>query len=494
MSVTVYFANVSKKRNSTLQGTFSVSYDCVLKAPTSLDRPTFLVSAATMDYNAAKMGDRYYFIDDVVSVRNGQWEVYCILDVLATYKADILASTQYVCYSANSAKTWLADTRIPVQRDVTYDEKLGLDTGMFSSTGFYVLTVVGKEGTACYGVPITTIEKIVEDIQDWVDDDWAAVLAGNYDPNNPINYTWGDEKEAIKSLAQMLVQTGCIGNAYQNAPQMIRSCIWVPLNLSFWETGSAEGIYLGNYRTGYAANRIRTAPSTNSITIDIPWKYSDWRRSVCESVYVRLPYAGLVEIGADSVASESQIKVQVSVCAVDGTMAYRVMTTGNKTIGYYSGSCAAPYSIGINQRTAAGEVAQTAIAGISKTVAAATDVSLSNPLSFVSAGAEAALEGVNAAYQTANAALSTHPTCIGSMGGAASAGLEQKVGIIVMSHTINTEPSAMAATMGRPEMAPKALSGLTGFCQCANAHVALAAQAREIDAVDFYLNSGFFIE
>ena len=493
MSVTVYFANVSKRRNSTLQGTFTISYDCTLKAPTSLDRPTFLVSAASMDYNAAKMGDRYYFIDDVVSVRNGQWEVSCILDVLATYKADILASTQYVCYSANSAKTWLADTRIPVLRDVSYSEKLGLDPGIFGH-GFYVLTVIGKTGTCCYGVPKLTLDKITADIQDWVDDDWAAVLAGNYDPNNPQAYDWSDEKAAIKSLASMLVQTGCIGNAYQNAPQMIRSCIWVPLDLSFWETGEAETIYLGNYNTGYAANQIRTNPSVISVTIDIPWKYSDWRRSVCESVYVRLPFAGIVEIGADSVASESQLKIQSSVCAIDGTMAYRVMTTGDKTIGYYAGSCSAPYALGINQRTGAGEVIQTAIAGLSKTVAAATDVSLANPLSFVSAGAEAALEGVNAAYQTANVALSTHPSCIGSMGGAASAGLDQKVGVIVMSHSLNATPASMAATMGRPEMETKALASLTGYCQCANAHVAAVAQARELDAIDFYLNSGFFIE
>lgn len=492
MSVTVYFANVSKKRNSTLQGTFSTSYDCVMKAPTSLDRPTFLVSAASMDYNAAKMGNRYYFIDDVVSVRNGQWEVSCVLDVLATYKTEILASTQYVCYSANSAKNWLADTRIPVLRTSEYNENLGLDTGIFGN-GFYVLTVIGKEGTACYGVPIATIEAIASKLQDWVNSDFAAILAGQYNPQSPITYQWGSTEEALQSLAEILTQAGCVGNAYQNAPQMIRSCIWVPLNLSFWETGEAEQIYLGNYATGYAANRIRTNPSVNSVTVDIPWKYSDWRRSVCETVYVRLPYAGIIEIGADSVVSESQLKIQVSVSAVDGGMAYRVMTTGNKTIGYYAGSCSAPYAIGINQRTGAGEVIQTAINGITKTVAAATDVTL-NPMSIVGAMGEAALEGVNAAYQTANAALSTHPTCIGNMGGAASAGLEQKIGVIVLSHESAVNPASMAATMGRPEMAPKALSGLTGYCQCANAHVAAAAQARELDAIDYYLNSGFFIE
>lgn len=485
MSVTVYFANVSKRRNSTMQGTFAVSYDCTLKAPTSLDRPTFLVSAPSMDYNAAKFENRYYFIDDVVSVRNGQWEVSCVLDVLATYKSNILASTQYVCYSSYNSSTWLPDTRIPVLRSTEYNETLGVDVGMFDSSGFYVLTVVGKTGSVCYGVPLLTIQKIVEDIQDWVDDDVTGILTGSY--------TWGSAEDAIKSLAEIMTKTGCIGNAYQNAPQMIRSCVWVPLKLSFFETGSAEGIYLGNYSTGYAANRIRTNPSSYTDTITIPWKFSDWRRSVCESVYIRLPYAGLIEIGSDSIASETSIKIETSVCAVDGTMSYRVMTGAGKTIGYYAGSCSAPYAIGINQRTGAGEVVQTAIAGVSKTVATATDVTL-NPMSILGATAGAALEGVNAVYQTANAALSTHPSCIGNMGGASSAGLEQKTGVIVLSHETVVEPSAMAATMGRPTMAPMSLSSLTGYCQCANAHVAVAAQAQELDAIDYYLNSGFFIE
>lgn len=492
MSVTVYFANVSKRRNSTLQGTFTASYDCTLKAPTSLDRPTFLVSAATMDYNAAKLGNRYYLIDDVVSARQGQWEVSCILDVLATYKSEILASTQYVTYSSYNSSTWLPDTRIPVLRSTEYQENFGLDTGLFGS-GFYVLTVTGQTGCVTYGVPLLTIQKLIEKIQDWAIDDFTKILNGNYDPDTPISYDFSTTELAIQSLAKILSQNGAIGNAYQNAPQMIRSCIWVPLDLSMFETGSAEQIYLGTYATGYAANRIRTNPSTISVTINIPWKFSDWRRSVCETVYVRLPYAGLIELGSDSLASESSIKVETSVSALDGVMAYRIITGSGKTIGYYSGSCSAPYAIGINQRTGAGEVIQTAISGISKTVAAATDVTL-NPMSFVGAAAEATMEGINAAYQTANVALSTHPSCIGTMGGAASAGLDQKCSVIVLSHDTVIDPSAMAATMGRPTMAPMTLSSLTGYCQCANAHVAVAAQARELDAIDYYLNSGFFIE
>ena len=126
-------------------------------------------------------------------------------------------------------------------------------------------------------------------------------------------------------------------------------------------------------------------------------------------------------------------------------------------------------------------------------VSMSVDSSIS-PASALGAVAGTALEGVNTAYQVASIAMSTHPSCIGSIGGAAASGLEQDVSVITVSHDTATSPASMAATMGRPTMAPMSLSSLTGYCQCANAHVAAAAQAREIDAIDFYLNSGFFIE
>jgi hypothetical protein len=53
----------------------------------------------------------------------------------------------------------------------------------------------------------------------------------------------------------------------------------------------------------------------------------------------------------------------------------------------------------------------------------------------------------------------------------------------------------MQQTMGLPTMKPMALSGCSGYCQCANAHVAATgAEAQELDEIDAYLNSGFYIE
>lgn len=492
MGVTVYFANISKRRNSTLQGTFSTSYDCVLKAPTSLDRPTFLVEAATMDYNAAKMGDRYYFIDDVVSVRNGQWEVSCILDVLATYKADILASTQYVTYSANAAKTWLPDMRIPVQRDMIMPNSgTAIFTQIADTTGFYVLAATGKDGCVLYAMDRADIKRLLLKITDWADDILNDIRNGTY--------TWSPTDLGVnfESLGDMLIQSGTIGNAYTDAPNNIRSCIWVPFSKAQFTYSATSRLYLGQFDTELDLNEVLPGYITDDTDITIPWTYNDWRR-MYESVYIHLPYAGTMELSADSLTQCSQLNVKFSATASDGCVVYEICpydANGAKRapIARFSGQCSSNYPIGVSQQSSAGEIGQAILKGIEKTCAQAVQGSQS--LTSMPAGAAATLaSAVAASWEVSNATMTAHNTTIGGTGGGASAGLNRAVHVFTVGHSFACTPAAMAATMGRPMMEATSLASLTGFCQCANAHVAAPAQARELDAIDAYLNSGFFIE
>ena len=489
MAITVYFANIAKKRNSTLQGTFTDSKDVVLKAPTSIDRPTFLVSAAAFDYNAAKWGDRYYFITDVVSVRAGQWEVSCILDVLATYKTDILASTQYVCYSSQNGDTWLADTRIPVKKSATVDHSQ-VSPSVFSSIGFYALTVTGKTGTEVFALDESDIKALIADINTWANDLVDGINDGTL---FGINYDFSTPQDALESLAYITSQTGVLGNSYANAPQNIRSCLWLPLSKSQFVSGSKR-IYLGNWDTGITADQVKIGPVSDSFTISIPWQRSDWRRAVCESLLLYLPFAGCINIPVDLVINETTLTIRWSISATDGTIAYFVYGGSNNIIGTYGGTLGANYAIGINQQSSLGEVVQTAYNGLERTVSAAINTSIS-PFSIAAGIAGVAMNGANTAYEVADVMMSTHPTTIGNFGGCTGIGLTLGVVFLIsVAHDTIISPASMAATMGRPTMKPLTLSTLSGFCQCANAHVAAAAQAEELDAIDSYLNSGFFIE
>ena len=116
--VQVSFGIFSKRRNSTKQPvSFSDVRDVKLKEPTSIDHPSFTITGDHFDYNYCIWDGRYYFIENITSIHDNLIQVDCILDVLATYKSYIIASTQYVSYSNLHGASWLPDTRIPITRN-----------------------------------------------------------------------------------------------------------------------------------------------------------------------------------------------------------------------------------------------------------------------------------------------------------------------------------------------------------------------------------------
>ena len=528
---TIYMGAISKRRNSTLQPTLSSSYDCILKQPVSIDNPVFIIQDASfnMALNYAKWENTYYFVDRIVSVRNNVWEVSCSIDVLATYKSEIIGSTQYVCYSSLSGGTWLADTRIPVLKD-TVASKAVASLPFIDTNGFYVLSVVGGDtgvgGCEIFAVNKSTLNALIQSISTWESSDVADIMlpVGYTTPtyNSPtVTTPTSDDRHVcftalIDALKNMLdsfgnlsndiqsaiadlnikiqeasSKTGFLGNAYANAPECIRSCIWVPFDLSSF-TGNAGSIYLGKYDTGQGGFKVNPTPTASSVTVSIPWHFSDWRRGYCEDVYLYLPFVGMVAYSANSLTNVSTLTVKYSVTATDGNICYQVIA-GDEILGTYGGNAATNYPIGVTQQASAGEMFTALVGGVQKTVAAAVNSSLS-PMSTVAAVGSMALEMGIATYDVANTQATTHFSCIGGIGGGAGCGLDLDITCYTVAHNTVVAPNDMKDTMGVPTMQPTLLSTLTGYCQCANAHVAAPAMAPELDAIDAFLNSGFYIE
>ena len=485
MAHTIYAGNVSKRKNSTLQPSLSTSFDVLLKTPTSLHTPTFTINAGSFDYNYLKWGDRYYFVTDVVSRNNNLWEVSAVVDVLATYKADILASTQYVSYSSVSGGNWLADMRIPLLKNATVQKDSSTMNFLFTDGGFYAMSAIGKDGCHVYCMDATKLKDLIKDLSSWRDD------LKNYVISNLPFVSPNDENEATQNLYTILSKTGVLGNAYLDAPTCIRSCIWLPLFVSFY-TGDSRRLYLGEYDTGIDTYLCKTAPAHNSVTVSIPWQHNDWRRTVCEDVYLYLPLVGLVNISADEVVNETALTIEWSATATDGAIAYCVKA-GSQVIGTYGANCAVSYPIGISQQASAGESINATLNGLEKVVSGAVNSSIS-PVSAMAVVANGMLGGVTTGYQVQNIKFSNHNSCVGGIGGGAGVGLDLDATCYTVSHDTVLTPSAMRATMGVPTMQPLQLSSCSGYCQCANAHVAAAAEAQELDEIDAFLNGGFYIE
>lgn len=481
----------AKRRNSTKQpASFTDVRTVNLKEGTSEDRPTFILSGDLFGYNYVIWGTKYYFIVDIVSLHNGLTEVSCVLDVLATYKTEILASTQFVSYSSQAGSTWLPDTRIPVLKSTVTGRSIASLASLFNTTGFYVLTATGKDGCRSFACDSSHLNQLLDHINSWQDDIVEKISDGTYYTTVPYDFT--STENAIESLGKMMIQSGTIGNAYSQAPSCIRSCIWVPFFASPFADGGAQ-IFLGNFDCQLSPQpfKLKATPVTGSVNVNIPWQHSDWRR-MYDDVYLYLPLAGMIKLSGDSLTNVSSLTIEYSATATDGVVAYTVKAAGN-IIGTFGGQCSANYPIGINQQASAGEIIQSVVAGAEKMVNAAINSTIS-PISMTGAGVGVALEGVAAVYDTANVANSTHVSTIGGVGGGAGSGLDLDIQCFVVSHDVAINPADMKDTMGLPTMKPMSLATLTGFCQCANAHVEAAAQVEELDALDAYLNSGFYIE
>lgn len=519
---TVSFGTFSKKKNSTKQpATLSDQRTVTLKEACSQDRPVFICTGNNFNYNYCMWDSKYYFIDEIVSLKNNLIEIHCIMDPLATYKSYIIGSTQFVSYSSQHGNAWLADMRIPLKASTAVSYSTGL-TGILSDIGCYILTVTGVNSVTSYMYQSqATLASIFEDLATWRDQLKTATQAiasaasasadsGGADQTdsftgisetirsclNAVSNTIRNLANAItqtsKTISDAITQSGFIGTAYENAMECVRSCIWVPFDYSQMQPGSAGSMTIGTYPipTSKAGAPISAKPSTGSFSILIPWQHSDWRRKICEDVYLYLPLVGMIQLSGDSLISESSLTIDWSVTFTDGVICYKVKA-GNQVIGAYSGNGAVNYPVGIAQQASAGQVAGTAVQGVAKTVSAAiTGAAAGGVGAFIGGIATA----VSAGYDVADVMNSTHISTVGNVGGGAGLGLGRDAVCYTVSHDTIIAPADMKDTMGLPTMKPMSLATLSGFCQCSNAHVDAPATAGELDAIDYYLNSGFFIE
>ena len=495
---TVKFGVFAKRRNSTKVPTNQLSDQrtVTLKETTSQDRPTFIVTGNNFHYNYCEWDGKYYFIEDIESLRNNEIAIHCILDPLATYKSYIKASTQFVSYSSSEAvQSYLVDTRIPVLKDASVDVRNAAIT-VLDADGKYILSTVGKEGCALFDCSIIKLKDVIASISNWETSGISAAQA-LIDPQVISTMDFGAAITALNttlgSIGEALINCGFVGNAYAQAPSCIRSCIWVPFGYVLHEGGDLR-IWLGNFDTHVDAKRVSAKAYTGTSSVSIPWQSSGWRRAVCEQVYLYLPLVGMISVPTNEIIKESSFTIDWSATATDGVICYEVKA-GSQIIGTYGGQCSANYPIGINQQASAGQMVQTAFAGTEKMLTSAVNSTIS-PISMAAAPAAMGMNAIEAAYNMADTVNTTHASCIGGIGGGAGSGLDLEAHCFTVYHptVLSESNAAYKAAMGVPVMKAMQLTNLTGFCQCANAHVEAPATAGELNAIDAMLNSGIYIE
>lgn len=461
------FYSLNKRSNSTLQPSGDGTViNVTLKDGADILRPVFRLNYSTMPaFNCIVFNGRTYRVTDIASVRNELWEVAAEVDVLATYKSNIQATTAFVVYDA-TANTEIIDNRLPTKTTAIYNEYVGQLNENASAAGSYLACVTGEDASHVFKIPnVSWLSNIISDP--------ASGLAHYLSNEFPTIDQWsGDFLEGLvyylKQTGKNLIGSG--GNVFNN----IRSIIWVPWRVETSQTASFD---LGIFHTGAICSIVTTIFQNSSAQATIPWAFSDWRRNEPYTyVYLYLPFVGVIHIPSSQLIGQSTISVQIAFNQLSGEIAYRVYS-GSVQVGAYGANTAISIPFGSSQVTPAQKV--TALAGAAGGVGAA--LATGNVLAGAAAAASlAALRPIGAS--------------VGGIGGGAGGALDLNIRCFTVSHDTIVAPNSIAASIGTPSMAQKSLSGLSGFVQTRGASVAGTMTETERMQINELLDGGIFIE
>lgn len=488
---TATFFTTAKRHNSTLIPTGGTVLNVSLKNGCDLLAPTFYLDYASVpSWSMMEFAGRYYFITGVTSLRQDYWQIDAEVDVLATYKADIQATTAFVLYDA-TANSDIIDSRLAVNTQASVRSfATFLAPNQLTAAGKYVITVVGDESTQSFIVTDSDIKDIIKSTkiksafegQDAMEQPDIDFSMAEQLPTGTDLETYIKIGEFVKSGVRTARQAAEISFSGDNPLDCIRSAIWYPWDVS--GDGASQEIKLGTLLgTGVYARPIINKIIGNVIPVTIPWQANDWRRnSPYHHIYLYIPFVGMIQLSNADIIDVNTIHVGWSLNRLTGEFAVQVMRdygeegAGN-IIGVYSADTAAAVPIGSSNISP-----RQAINALVTGIGAAASVVSGN----VFGAAALAAQSIGA--------ISPSISCIGGASGGASYGLDMNIICFTVFHDTSAEPNTIAPVIGTPTMAHHSLAQKTGYVQTQDASVGGSMTDTERQRINQLLDGGIYIE
>lgn len=127
--------------------------EVIFKEDTSILNPTIIINGVSnaSSYNIEDIGtsnyfsipkvNRYYFITDITMMSGGRVAITGKVDVLMSFKNDILGSTQLIVRQEKKTNNYLIDTEIPLSsKKQVIEHEFG---DAIADSGYYILAVNG---------------------------------------------------------------------------------------------------------------------------------------------------------------------------------------------------------------------------------------------------------------------------------------------------------------------------------------------------------------
>lgn len=506
MLVTLY--DFAKERNSTaLPGSATPrrEFECIIKDPFTLTNPTIIFKLDAIPremYCYIPDFGRYYFIDSWTFSAN-RWFAVTSVDVLASRKTDILATTQYVLRSASQFDRNIADSYYPAKSEYKFTRKdAPADFWVASPADVtFVLDISGK-GNATYLYAFSYAQFL----------SFSEYLLGNTE--------WLDLSAIADEISEQL------SKMLFNPLDYIASCRIYPIKYSSFISAAGgtavTSIPFGWWSIQASARRINKSQFVKTLQI----VFSDHPQAAERGNWLNLaPYTritayfppfGTFEIPPEDLVFGTvddlvgrYIKATTTIDLQSGNAVLRFTNIVGNIILEISSKVGVDMPLFAQSFDRNTDPKMSAILSGANALVSMEDTGKEVPL--LGDGIQNVLNTVNSTFGTDFQAptihmpdiqgavknfvsgfltASTRIQSIGSAGSMAAYSLDPSFMIV---HTLLVDDDN--SKNGRPLAKSIVLNTLVGYTTCQNPHLALAGYTpAENDAVNAYLSAGFYIE
>lgn len=419
---------------------------CSLLHPSWIIRTSNILEYAQCNY--CNFNGRYYFITDMIILRNELIEITATVDVLATYQQYVLSYTGFIERAASAYDAYVVDNLLSPS-SVTLPSRTFTSRQLnnWSGSGTFVVRVIsGIGGTSSTG--IKTYALTSTDLNALVN---SMFSQGRYDFLTD---------SSIKS--------------FFNPFQYFVDCKWFPFNSSAFGAGDEE-IGLGWWSTGVRGVLVNNTTIYDNVDVTVPsGVYNDFRKydNRWSVLRILIPGAGMYYLNPSEIGDAAKVEFDIDIATGEGIVKIHPSNSQVSVIAVYSGKFCSTISIGQLETNTAGLI--------------------SSGMSVVGALTAGNLLGAAGnMVQVAENFLQPTPSLNGTSG---NMGALLNTSHIVLTLTQKDSKDFPAITCGRPVMGVKPISMFTGFIKCGNASMLIPGTSEELKMLNNFMNGGFYNE
>ena len=475
----ITFYTFSKKSNSTARPNVAgTDFECQIKSPSSIVNPIIQLCKASepITFNYAYIPDwkRYYFITDI-TYSLGLWTLSLRVDVLGTYRNQILSSSQYVLRNANDFNSNIIDTLYPTKASSSGNSAIAyapnsvtnVDTGgtindyfnVDFTDGYFVIGVLGNNnsGVTYYQLTYNGFKQLMGSLLNFIPNDFQDVSDG-------------------------------IAKAMLDPLQYITTCYWTPTPFQVTYLPTPMTINIGSYSIQISGSQNATiifdrkAHLRTTIAIPKHPQSEDYAYLQLEP-YSRynLLFEPFGNIPLDTLKLYGGINIRLDWYVDISTMDSELFVYNNETNALIFNTVS---NIGVTVRLS--QLVNDIIGGATSLggglIGAVAGAVLGDYIGSITSG----LSGISSAVNSMLPQLSTR--------GSEGSFLAYSLGAPQLHAFYNLQVDTNPERYGRPLCEIRALRNLTGYTLCSNASLSLSCTDNELTEIENYLNGGFYIE